>query len=423
MTRGSLQQRIVTTFTIQAIIMALLACIATLFAFKFVEQELLYEHLDDYLSGYVQGLSQGRQPVTTPSIDIYAAGEAPAFARELPPGGHEIILQDGRSFHVLVRHLDNNRFTLLQDQTDFEQAELTILGVTFLVLLALSVGCYYFSKTLARRVIEPLITLSHQVERLSFDPHDTLTPDDTNDEVGLLARTIARYIARLKEFLQRERWFTGDISHELRTPMMEITSSLDVMLQDPALTNSQRQLCGTISQASGRINELIDTFLLLARQQPAHQTGRDLSDNMTAIADPVIAKVLPDAGARQLALDADLATPLASPVSPSMVQIALINLLKNAINSTEKGEILVRSNSHSLTVSDTGIGISSEICELINGDQHKRVPSRNNQLGLGLSIVKRVCEHEQWQLHCTSELNLGTTLVIHFQEGPAIATP
>ena len=92
---------------------------------------------------------------------------------------------------------------------------------------------------------------------------------------------------------------------------------------------------------------------------------------------------------------------------------ALTNLLRNAIQYTEKGYIHVDYSHGNLTITDTGIGIDSAFLPLLF-ERFFRGTTHVEGLGIGLPIVKRICNHYGWMISVESEVGRGTTFRITF---------
>ena len=93
-----------------------------------------------------------------------------------------------------------------------------------------------------------------------------------------------------------------------------------------------------------------------------------------------------------------------------MLKVLLDNLLSNAFQYTNRGEVKVDFLNNQLVISDTGLGIEENISSHITAPAVKG--SQSTGYGFGLSIVKRLCEHQGWQL--TVESNKGTVVSVLF---------
>jgi signal transduction histidine kinase len=283
--------------------------------------------------------------------------------------------------------------------------EITVVAGFFLsVAASLILGLM-----MSRRIIAPVRRLTEQVnnrEKLLLDA-PPLSSGYANDEVGRLATSFDRTISMLQQSLQRETLFTSDVSHELRTPLMVIKSSCDLLIEKNQLDEYSRQRINTISKAAREIQELVDAFLTLAR------------GNATEQARATIASIIQgDLGGWQQQSEAkgicfslhDQTTGQEDrnklfPVA--MLRTVLNNLVRNAIHHTAEGEITLVVLPAGFEICDTGPGISTSDKQSIFKPFYRGESGSRNGLGLGLSLVQRICQREQWSITVSDNTPVG----------------
>ena len=412
----SLRRRIVLGFSIQTLLICFIAFISITSYVDYIEESVLYDYFSRYLDAYVDDREHHRVPAIPEGIRIFESGEEalPAFARELPEGGQEVMLDNGQAYHVFNKSVDGIDFTLVADQTEFEHMEITVNHLTLAVMLLFTLVSVMFSLTLANRIVQPIKELSERASNLNVNNIKQVDLDYSDDEVGSLVRIIYEQIATLGYYLQREKWFTGDISHELRTPMMVISSSVDLLKQS-ALSEQQRtDVYQRIEGAIAQVNELIDTFLLLARDKSSQQTSVSNTD-LVALAESVMENLLDYAGERNNRVSINPQQPVFAEINPAFLDVVLSNLLKNALFNTRDGEIQVNIQASGIKVSDSGKGLTDFIKRYVN-DLEVTDHRENGHLGLGLSIVKRVCEKENWTLTAYDSTLGGASFLVSFNQ-------
>ena len=414
-TNISLKNRIVIAFTIQTLLIVVIAFSTIGQYVDFIEETVLYEHFEKYLDSYVSEINSGKTPAVPADIEIYYRNseKIPEYARDLGVGGHEIVLDDERAYHVLNKQYGDKLFTLIKDQAEFEKTEENINIMTVIILIVFTFVSFVFSKTLANRVIQPLVVLSKKVPQLNVDNINNVKLDYPDDELGELVKVIYDHIHTLNHYLQREKWFTGDISHELRTPMMIISSSND-LLKMQTTTDAQRfQIYQRIDGAVSSVNELINTFLLLARGKGSEDSGAKACDLMP-LSNDVVEDLKSYSENKNINFSVESEGELLHSVSTPLYSIVLTNLVKNAIANVDSGEIVVTLQSAGFKVSDTGKGLPDVVKQFINGGEVVVTPRNNKHFGLGLSIVKRVCERENWTITAYDADNGGACFMISF---------
>lgn len=324
----------------------------------------------------------------------------PALAT-LAPGFQEIEYQ-GQSYYAVSQMVDGRQYVLLRNQESFEQRERVLFGAVAVgfvlsILLAILLG-----RLLARRVMAPVIRLARQVRHRDqlLDMAPPLHLDYAVDEVGELALSFDKTLGRLRDALSREKLFTSDVSHELRTPLMVLASSCELLLSDPSLDQRSAAQVGRIARASDEMRQLVDTFLMLARASSARDNGvqatlKDVADGLVEI----WGRMIREKGLTFI-YDSDNASPQL--YNLTFLQSVMGNLLRNAWHYTDHGFIRLTLNEHGFSVEDSGIGIPDDkraamFLPFVRGEQ-----SRGEGLGLGLSLVQRICSVQQWRVELTA---------------------
>ena len=334
----------------------------------------------------------------------------------LGPGLYDAIDVDGERSAVLVRDVPRyGRLALVLDITDFEALESvvtrwSIVGGGSLILVTLlmaSIG--------TTRLVRPLRRLAGDIERLRPEATQQRIEVDAHgsSELFVIADALNGYLARNQRFVERERTFLATASHELRTPLSVMAGAIELALQQPGLPDGARLQMLRALRTSRGVEQLISLLLVLARD-PNH-----LARNNDRIAlDELIQEIIEDH--RHLMRDKDLAidsTDLAHCVvlAPiAVVQAAIGNLLRNAIENSDQGVIRISlSADASVRIDDPGHGMSPEEIARIHG-QASRLAGRDGG-GIGLDLVARLCEHLGWRLAIESERGRGTSAHLAMQ--------
>ncbi len=354
---------------------------------------------------YKQGQNSSRDLGT----QFYSGTEnLPYYLHDLEPGFSE-VKSEHSSFHVMMGQDKENPFYLVQEQTTLERhediLEITVVAGFFLcVISSIILGIM-----MSRKVIAPVRRLTQQVhnrESLLIDA-PPLSSGYVNDEVGRLAQAFDRTISMLQQSLLRETLFTSDVSHELRTPLMVIKSSCDLLVEMKQLDDFTLQRINTISKAAREIQELVDAFLTLARGSETEQERATLSsviqDDLDQWQQQSEAKgiffVTKDDG--QENLEELFPVP--------MLRTVLNNLVRNAIQHTKNGGITLIVNANGFELRDTGPGIPTTEKQSIFKPFYRGVAEERNRygMGLGLSLVQRICEREQWEISLSDNVPVG----------------
>ena len=238
-------------------------------------------------------------------------------------------------------------------------------------------------------------------------------PADVQGESRQLALALHAMAGKVSEHVARERNFTRDASHELRTPLTVIRMASDMGLADPALTPRQQRSLQRIQRAGRDMEAVVDAFLLLAREVDVEPQSElfDVGDVVRYEAANV-AELLQDKPV-QLQVVIDGPQPLVAP--PRVMHVVVANLLRNACLYTDAGQIEVSVGDGRVMVRDTGIGMSQDALARIFEPFFRADANQSQGVGLGLPIVRRLCERCGWRISLQSSEGQGTTATLHYR--------
>lgn len=260
------------------------------------------------------------------------------------------------------------------------------------VVLALLLGGW-----LARRTTAPLSRLADAVgeatpERLP--PHFAAGFPD--DEVGLLARRLDDLIGRVRAFIDREREFTRDASHELRTPLTVIRAASERLSADTALSADARASVEHIGQSASHLEQTVALLLALAREQPAPPTASTPVTRVIPVLERVVVEQSPLLEGKHVQVAVEVPADLTSTLTAPVLQVLLSNLIGNAFAHTREGDVVIMADEDTLCVSNPGHAVrEGDFAPFVKGED-------STGFGLGLSIVRRLCERHAIDLRFES---------------------
>ncbi len=376
--------------------------------------ETLYAEIDDTHNRRAR--NPYALPPSTVSIHgyIFAKGNGtdgiPPELTRLSLGLHQLAISE-IPYRVAVVDKGTQRYVMLFNEINQRQREeqfwiYWIAATLLMTLVAGGIGWW-----LSGRIVAPVIELSRRVgvARLEDEPED-IAKGFLDDEIGKLARAFGGYLKRMKSFSERERAFTADVSHELRTPLAIIQGAVELLEDDERLEERQRQRLARIDRAARQMVALTATLLILARESNDKEASEAQCDVADVVKDVVEAH-------RYLARP-DVVLELACNAAPriaaerSLLGIVVANLIRNALNYTERGKVFVLLDEHCLSVVDTGRGIPGEEIGKVFDRYFKGSESAGE--GIGLSLVKRICDRHGWHIAIDSQADVGTTARLLF---------
>jgi signal transduction histidine kinase len=413
-------QRILIAFVLMTILVSGVFSLSIVAVVHLIEENLVSEEMQREINTVLhEDLRQGRAPRLDASTRFFASSlpeyVIPQQFLGLDEGFNEVV--DGnQAFYVYVQKVNNQTYLLVQEQHEFEAREQALFNVVLAGFLLTVIGAWALGLVMARKVMAPVSRLAQQVRHRdqlhALAP--PLAPDYPDDEVGQLAAAFDSTLGQVRQSLERERLFTSDVSHELRTPLMVIASSCE-LLAEAALSPREREQLERIGRASEEMRELVQTFLQLAR---------DKVNESAFVANSSLAEVAAEQADRwgRLCKDKGLEFQCVAQGSDSglynltFLRTVMANLLRNALHYTEQGTVRLVLETGGFRVEDSGPGIAPEQQERIFQPFVRGTQARGEGLGLGLSLVKRICAKQGWTISLHSQAGGGSCFRLSFNQ-------
>jgi signal transduction histidine kinase len=303
---------------------------------------------------------------------------------------------------LLIKHQSerDGQLEYLSDviRTERFRMRATVLTIGAVAIALILVGGLW----LVRRGLTPLNKLSDAVARVS--EKDFRLPADPKDLTSELVPIHARLTETLNELrraFEREKQAVADISHELRTPVAALLTTLDVTLRKPRTAEQYKQALEECRTITRQLGQLVERVMTLAYLDAGHT---QISRSRVAAAEVVAncaSIIRPLAQARGLSFTLKADPSLELETDSDKLREVLMNLLHNAVEYSNPGgsvELVVRRNGGgriAFDVRDTGIGMPDDVKEKIFERFYRADPSRTEtgvHAGLGLAIVKEYVE-------------------------------
>lgn len=424
--RRKLRFRLIVTFTLFGFGLSALFAVASLYVRAKVENQLLDQSLAADLEQVVD--AKHLHPDQTPYSKLLVVWfwndrtvyQAPLAWQGLKPGVYDMHGgADGEPRHyklVVVRKYGLDAFLTYDISREALGKRQLITGliaaVLLFTLLSLAVGWW-----LSRRVMRPVTDLAQRLRAFrSGHKLEPLAPHFAEDEVGELAAALDDYAQRQSALIQRDREFNADVSHELRTPLAVIASTAELLMATPDLPEKLQTRLQRINRAVRQSTELTQALLLLSRAERSGPVDGETTD-VARVVEEVIDTHRPDLGRKPIDLRAEIEAPVTVEAPSSVVAVALGNLVGNACKYTQEGEIVVRVQVGRVRIEDTGPGIKAEEAEHLFERGVRGEGETVKGAGLGLAIVRRLCELYGWRVSLAPRAGRGTVATLDFDDG------
>lgn len=299
--------------------------------------------------------------------------------------------------------------------------QVTRLSLQILPLLVLvsAIGGYFLTK----KMLKPIQEISNSAAKIGTgdDLKQRISLAPGNDELHQLARSFNQMFERLENAFEKERQFTSDASHELRTPVSVITAQCEFTLEKPRTGEEYGNALETILRQSKKmsrlINDMLDYIRLEMRAESYKKETIDLTELVESLCfDMALIKE------KDIVLSWEVEKNICFSGSRLLLSRLLTNLISNAYRyGKEEGHIFVclkrREHQITLSVSDDGIGIAQEEQLKIFQRFYQADTSHSGSgTGLGLSMADQIVRFHKGSIRVESALGKGSTFYIFFME-------
>ena len=298
-------------------------------------------------------------------------------------------------------------------------AEFYIIFVVIFVLVA-GAGCYYIvgrSLSMVKKIRKTAKNISE-----SADLSQRIDVDNDGDELHKLAETFNGMIEKLDESFKKEKQFTSDASHELRTPISVILTECEYGEDCVDNVDDFKECISSIKNQANKMSKLVSELLMISRMDndrlKLNFEETDVSELLEFVCEEQI-EIHND----RVVLTQNIDKDIVGKVDRSLITRLFVNLISNAYQYIGSGNSIIVSLSKEkdkirFSVKDDGVGIAEEniskIWDRFYQVESSRTEDGSGSSGLGLSMVKWIAETHNGKLEVKSELGKGSEFIFIF---------
>ena len=429
--RRRLRSRIILSFLLLGTGLTLLFAFATNWTRNRVENQLVEDVMNRNITEAARRFESDPNDIAAPVAQMRAFVFTPDKFESvrinrpewypLPDGIHGITGTDENgqplAYKLAVRKTPQAWFFLAYDMSQTVRGEQQFKRAIFGSVLVFSLVSLLVGWWAASRVMSPVSELAQRLRRSggTSEP-EALAPHFAQDEVGELARALDDYASRLTEVVKRDREFNADVSHELRTPLAVVKGAVELLLAKPDLDDKTRARLERIQRAERQCTDLISALLLLSRNERGHG-----ATDVAKVAEQLLDAHRTQLGGKPLQLRLEGGTGRVVVDAPeAAVNVALGNLVGNAVKYTTQGEVVVRLREGAVEVVDSGPGLTAEdAARLFERGYRGSYAEHTQGGGIGLSIERRLCALYGWNVRVVPGAEAGVVATLSFAPGAA----
>lgn len=358
----------------------------------------IYTDLADVPDKFIQAFDW--QNIDNNQIEeLYLAGEGGQLGEYLYAGLHYVASQD--QYLYVVSQYDEAIYLDLFEQSPPESV--SQFNTAFLMILVLLLSVFLLVRLLIHRITNPILILSKWSESLDLNQIEKIS-QFRYKEVHLLSQQLIKSVIQQRESIEREEFFLRAASHELRTPVSIISASGEMLDRlSPSMTKSAQRAIARINRSVTTIQNLINTLLWMSRNQP---TELDLTPiELNKMMSNIVSNHAYLIDGKEIAIKQESASTITTqPLPPVLVNIVLSNLIRNAFQHTAQGEI--------------DITLSPDMVQVTNSLDESEKNNLETSFGIGLLLIERLCQSQDWQFKKIQNTEGYTATVIFSSSHP-----
>lgn len=326
----------------------------------------------------------------------------------------EAMANEKEPFRILYAPVEINgkKYTYIEKRNLVEM-EGMVISVAFMflfIIIILLIGIIWISKKSAAKIWKPFYNTLGQIEEFEIDKNNSPEFIATDiDEFDRLNKSLERLIEKNTVIYKSQREFVENAAHELQTPLALFQTKIDT-LQQLDLTREQSELVGSLNKDVSRLSRLNKNLLLLSKidneiylEQEAIILNEYIDKNLDFFNE--------QARAKNVEINTHFKNILRTKGNTALIEVLLNNLFLNAIrHNIKNGVIDIITENNSLKFVNTGQETPLGAQSIFNRFSKVNPSSQGN--GLGLAIIKKICEINRWDIRYSFTENLHIFEVI-----------
>ena len=287
----------------------------------------------------------------------------------------------------------------------------SIVILVFVLLFLLLAGLAVINRMLSKNIWQPFYTTLRKLQNYSVESSEPLELENSAiNEFNDLKKSLEVLTQRAQNAYLGQKEFGENASHEMQTPLAVFQSKLELLMQTAPLNEAQAGLIGDLADASQRMARLNKSLLLLTKIENK-QFPLNEKISLDLMIRSFIEHYEPQTLQKQITLRYNLESDCLPDCNKTLLEILVVNLLGNAIRHNHvNGSIFITLESAMLTIQNTGV--KSALNEQKIFSRFQKDSTDANSLGLGLEIVKKICDLYHFKINYSKTDDLHTFRVM-----------
>ena len=322
---------------------------------------------------------------------------------------HEYIIYRQIEFPVNV-HGDTYKTCVKKPEAEVEDLILLIVFITIGIVILLFLILFITNRFLLRKLWQPFYETLSSIKQFNLSNKKNAVAQQTDiNEFSELNNAVNTMTARISRDYESLKNFTDNASHEMQTPLAILNSKLDLLIQEPNLTENHLKQLQAMYDAIARLTKLNQALLLLTKIEN-NQFKKEEKLELDILIKEKLIQFEDLFKAKNLQMNIALQQATIS-INQNLADILINNLLSNAIrHNINDGIINITVDEKKLVISNTGSLLTFSGTDIF---ERFKKGENNEGLGLGLAIAKQICDNYHFSIsyHFINNLHSFT---VHF---------
>ncbi len=305
----------------------------------------------------------------------------------------------------------NYNVYISQSQEATEDLMQLIASITLGLVLLLLFILFIVNRFILNKLWHPFNTTLAKLKEFDINQNQKLQLNTTNiDEFIDLNYAVSKMNDSVVRDYTALKSFTENASHEIQTPLAIVNTKLELLIQSENFTAAQMQNIQTIHNEINRLSKLNKSLLLLTKIDN-HQFEEKEEVDIVKITTTLLNNYEELFTAKRINLFKEMETTVFILMNEIMAQVLISNLITNAIkHNIDKGTINIFLNKTFLLITNTGTALQNYPANMF--ERFKKDKVHSDSLGLGLSIVKKICDHYNFTVNYEYANNIHSIKIV-----------
>ena len=297
------------------------------------------------------------------------------------------LIVNGKMYKVDVR----------KSQAETEDIVQLVLKITLAIVLLLLATLFIINRFVLSKLWTPFNATLQQIKQFNLSGKDEVHLELSDiKEFMELNSAVSIMIQKVSHDYNEIKSFTENASHEIQTPLAIIRSKLELLSQSENLKEEQVDAIQSISETTNRLSKLNQSLILLTKID--NKQFKETEDvNLSLLLHRHLNNYEELFHAKEISITKNITEDVMLTMNETLAEILIVNLLINAIkHNIEKGSVTIELNKTYLSIANTGKRLNTN--PAIYFERFKKESASNDSMGLGLSIVKKICDTYDFEI-------------------------